>query len=172
MGLPRHISHDSASSAELEQSNGIPLIDFSRTPSPSPYRSRASRSATQSEDEDLDADIPLSLRPLVAAKAEPKRWWHRGGLGAFLFGTWAGYQIYVGFLVLYMSIVTYVLVLLNRFILWSKYISKYRCKGLLTSTSRSVQVSLPCDCHLDAAYRNSFLAPDLRKLDKSTCESI
>lgn len=114
--LSRHISRDSSSS---EHSTGIPLIDFSRTPSPSPYRARTSRSATQSEDED-EADIPLSLRPLVGAQAEPKRWWRSGGLGTFLFGSWTGWQVYVGFLVLYVTVVGYVLVLLNRFILWSK----------------------------------------------------
>lgn len=121
MGLTRHLSRDSSSSADLD-SNGIPLIDFSRTPSPNPYRARQSGSGSGavSEDEDFDADIPLSLRPLVDEHPERKRLWKSGGLGAFLFGTWAGWQVYVGVLVLYVSCVSYVLVLLNRFILWSK----------------------------------------------------
>jgi len=113
----------SSPSTSPDHSNSVPLIDFSRTPSPSPYRARSSRSATQSEDEDYEPDIPSSLRPLVAAQEGPKRWrwWRSGGLGAFLFGTWAGWQVYVGILVLYVSVVSYVLVLLNRFVLWSKW---------------------------------------------------
>lgn len=122
--MGRHVPHDSNSSGGLEPDNDIPLIDFSRTPSPTPYRARPSRSATQSEDEDADLDIPLSLRPLVGAHTDPggrwKSFWSSGGLGAFLFGTWVGWQVYVGFLVLYVSAVGYTLVLLNRFILWSK----------------------------------------------------
>ena len=122
--MARHVPHESDSSAALELDNDIPLIDFSRTPSPTPYRTRASRSATQSEDDDADQDIPLSLRPLAGAHTDSrggrKSLWRSGGLGAFLFGTWAGWQVYVGFLVLYVGAVGYTLVLLNRFILWSK----------------------------------------------------
>ena len=121
--MGRHVPHESDSSAGLDPDNDIPLIDFSRTPSPTPYRARASRSATQSEDEDADLDIPISLRPLVA-HTEPgngrRSLWRSGGLGAFLFGTWAGWQVYVSLLVLYVGAVGYTLVLLNRFILWSK----------------------------------------------------
>lgn len=122
MGLTRHLSRDSSSSAEFD-SNGIPLIDFSRTPSPTPYRARTSRSGSgrASEEDDFDADIPLSLRPLVGEQPERKGWSKSGGLGAFLFGTWAGWQVYVGFLVLFVGGMSYVLVLLNRFILWSTY---------------------------------------------------
>jgi hypothetical protein len=118
---PSHRSHDSGSSTE--EAGGIPLIDFSRTPSPTPYRSRGgSRSGAGTDDE--DDDIQLSLRPLVAPQ-QGKGWnriWTSGGLGHFLFGTWTGWQVYVAVLMLYVGAVEYTLTLLNRFILWSKFL--------------------------------------------------
>ena len=133
--MGRHVPHESDFSTELDPDNDIPLINFSRDPSPNPYQARASRSATQSEDEDVDLDIPLSLRSLVGTHTEPgsgwKRLWKSGGLGAFLFGTWAGWQVYVGFLVFYMGAVGYTLVLLNRFILWSKPAYNFYCLRII-----------------------------------------
>jgi hypothetical protein len=127
--MGRHVPHESDSSAGLDLDNDIPLIDFSRTPSPIPYRARSPRIATQSEDEDADLDIPLSLRPLVGTHTDSggrrKSYWKSGELGAFLFGTWVGWQVYVGFLVLYIGAVGYTLVLLNRFILWSKLANNF-----------------------------------------------
>jgi hypothetical protein len=118
--------HSRDSSGELEP--GIPLVDYSRTPSPSPYRTRT-RSATQSEDE--DDNVPVSLRPLVgsndvdALRREGAWWWRRltksESLGGFLFGTWVGWQVYVGLLVAWSFCVGGVLVLMNRFILWSEF---------------------------------------------------
>jgi hypothetical protein len=120
--------HSRDSSGELEP--GIPLVDYSRTPSPSPYRTRT-RSATQSEDE--DDNVPLSLRPLVsggsgdvdALRREGGGWWRSltksESLGGFLFGTWGGWQVYVCLLVVWSFAVGGVLVLMNRFILWSEY---------------------------------------------------
>lgn len=121
--------HSRDSSGELDPNGGgIPLIDYSRTPSPSPYRSRT-RSATQSEDE--DEAVPLSLRPLVAEGDSGigmdglgRGWWRiitkSGSLGEFLFGTWVGWQVWVGLLVVWSIGVGFTLTLMNRFILWSK----------------------------------------------------
>jgi hypothetical protein len=127
--------HSRESSGELDPNGGaIPLINYSRTPSPSPYRTRT-RSATQSEDE--DEGIPLSLRPLVAEISDTgqdglggfghtgRSWWRSltksESLGGFLFGTWAGWQVYVGLLVLWSLGTGFVMVLMMRFILWSEY---------------------------------------------------
>lgn len=111
--------HSRDSSNELHGT--IPLIDYSRTPSPNPYRSR-NRSATQSEDE--DEDVPASLRPLYQ-NSDGRGWWRNlsgtENLGAWLFGTWIGYQVWVGLLVIYCFSVGSTLVLMNRFILWSMY---------------------------------------------------
>lgn len=118
--------HSRDSSGELDHAGGIPLIDYSRTPSPSPYRTRT-RSATQSEDEDEAA--PLSLRPLVADGEDEvdelrKNWWriitNSGSLGEFLFGTWLGWQVWVCLLIIWNIGVGFTLTLMNRFILWSK----------------------------------------------------
>jgi len=136
MRLTRHTSHDSSPSTTPDHSTPIPLIDFSRTPSPSPYRARPSRSATQSEDSDYEPDTASSLRPLVGAQDRGRRaWWARGGLGAFLFGSWAGWQVYVGGLVLYVGVVGYMLVLLNRFVLWSECVRRVWAAAELTMAS-------------------------------------
>lgn len=116
--------HSRDSSGELEP--GIPLVDYSRTPSPSRYKTSRPRSATQSEDE--DDNVPLSLRPLVPGEVEvgvdSRGWWRQltksDSFGGFLFGTWVGWQIYVGLLVIWSFGVAFTLLLMNRFILWSK----------------------------------------------------
>jgi hypothetical protein len=117
----RYAAHSRNSSGGAESSaSGIPLIDFSRTPSPSPYNARA-RSATQSEDE--DESIPLSLRPLVAESGVGGRWaraWRDGGVGAFLFGSWSGWQIYVVLITIWYVAAGLALVGLNRVLLWCK----------------------------------------------------
>ncbi|KAF2670425.1 hypothetical protein BT63DRAFT_372583 [Microthyrium microscopicum] len=109
--------HSRTSSAEVDSTTGVPLIDFSRTPSPTPYRAT---SATQSEDED-DNIFSSSLRPLVADSAGgPSLWkvrWRDGGLGAFLFGSWAGWQVYVGIITAVNVTFSILLVFLNRVIL-------------------------------------------------------
>ncbi|OJD30303.1 myo-inositol 2-dehydrogenase protein [Diplodia corticola] len=114
----------------------VPLVDLSsRTPSPYP-RSRAgagasasaSASAAASEDE-FDDDVyepgPSSLvRPLVSADIGAGGSWRRvlgsgggGGLGSFFFGTWMGWQVYVGLLVFWVAGAGFGLLLMNRFIL-------------------------------------------------------
>jgi hypothetical protein len=127
-------THSRTSSGDAEpSSSGIPLIDYSRTPSPSGYNVRT-RSATQSEDE--DDTIPLSLRPLVSETGPPAGIggkWNRalrdGGLGAFLFGTWAGWQVYVGLVVAWHVGAGILLVFFNRVVLWSG-VYKYVLQGL------------------------------------------
>ncbi|KAF2135902.1 uncharacterized protein K452DRAFT_280857 [Aplosporella prunicola CBS 121167] len=118
-GQSAHLRQSSAGSAEL-QPGAIPLVDISRTPSPYPR----ARSAAQSEDEDDDYE-PLSLvRPLVAsdiASGGHARSWRgilaNGGLGNFFFGTWTGWQVYVGLLLFWVSGCAFGLLLMNRFIL-------------------------------------------------------
>jgi hypothetical protein len=111
--------HSRTSSAELEPTAGIPLIDYSRTPSPTPYRTR---SDTQSEDDD-DNTVPISLRPLVSQSSDQSLWkvpWRDGGLGAFLFGSWAGWQVYVGLITTWHVTASIFLVFFNRVILMCK----------------------------------------------------
>jgi hypothetical protein len=131
---PRNMSrslHRTSSSGELAPP-GVPLINISR--SPSPY-SRASRSAVQSEDEDEGEyfDPRGSSRPLVAdgvglrgvdegGSLSWRRLVRHGGLGRFFFGTWAGWQFYVGFLVFWVGGCGIGLVLMNRFIFLSKWL--------------------------------------------------
>lgn len=116
-----HLRTTSNGSAEA-QSGAIPLIDISRTPSPYPR----ARSAAQSEDEDDDYEPAASLvRPLVAADGGNEgRTWQRiarnGGLGKFFFGTWVGWQVYVGLLVFWVAGTSFYLLLMNRFILLSE----------------------------------------------------
>ncbi|KAK8157517.1 hypothetical protein BKA80DRAFT_278854 [Phyllosticta citrichinensis] len=120
MDSSTHLRTTSNGSAEA-QAGAIPLIDISRTPSPYPR----ARSAAQSEDEDEDYEPAASLvRPLVASDAgngREGRTWQRitrnGGLGKFFFGTWVGWQIYVGLLVFWVAGTSFYLLLMNRFIL-------------------------------------------------------
>lgn len=140
-------SRDSSGELDPHSGGGIPLINYSRTPSPSPYRGRgrtgratgASGLAAQSEDDEYEEDdgeeIPVSLRPLVGGggaahggyeyPAESRGWWRKltksENLGGFLFGTWAGWQVYVALLVVWSFGAGFLLVLMNRFILWSEY---------------------------------------------------
>lgn len=112
-------SHSRTSSTgadlDLPPTPGIPLIDFSRTPSPTPYRGT---SATGSEDEGDDGHVPTSfLQPLVRERHATK-WSRDGGLGAFLFGTWTGWQVYVGIVTTWWVASALVLGWMNRVILW------------------------------------------------------
>ena len=109
-----HSTHNSLS--ELQP--GVPLIDLSRTPSPYPR----SRSAAQSEDEDDDYEPTSSIRPLVSSDIGRGSgvWrgvWRQGGLGGFFFGTWMGWQIWVGLLVFWVGGCGFGLLLMNRFIM-------------------------------------------------------
>lgn len=120
MDSSTHLRTTSNGSAEA-QAGAIPLIDISRTPSPYPR----ARSAAQSEDEDEEYEPAASLvRPLVASDSgngREGRTWQRitrnGGLGKFFFGTWVGWQIYVGLLVFWVAGTSFYLLLMNRFIL-------------------------------------------------------
>lgn len=99
----------------------IPLISLSRSPSPYPRN----RSAAQSEDEDeFEHGEVAQSRPLVAndiatGSRERKKFFQRGGLGHFLFGTSIGWQVYVGLLVFWVGGCQFGLLLMNRFILWT-----------------------------------------------------
>ena len=96
----------------------VPLIDIgSRSTSPYPR----SRSAVTSEDEDDEYETASSIRPLVghasrggtAVRGISKQ----GGLGHFLFATWAGWQVWVGVLVFWVGGCQFGLLLMNRFIM-------------------------------------------------------
>lgn len=109
-----HSTHTSLS--ELQPP--VPLIDLgSRSNSPYPR----SRSAAQSEDEDDDFEPVSSIRPLVshaAGRGNASRGvTSQGGLGAFLFGTWTGWQVWVGLLVFWVGGCSFGLLLMNRFIM-------------------------------------------------------
>lgn len=110
-----HSQHNSQSDLQLP----VPLIDLgSRSTSPYPR----SRSAAQSEDEDDDFEPASSIRPLVghgSARAghASRGIFTQGGLGAFLFGTWTGWQIWVGLLVFWVGGCGFGLLLMNRFIM-------------------------------------------------------
>lgn len=110
----------STQNSQSELHPAIPLIDIgSRSTSPYPRN----RSAAQSEDEDDDDFEPVSsIRPLVShamAKGNYswRGFWRQGGPGAFFFGTWLGWQIWVGLLVFWVGGSGFGLLLMNRFIM-------------------------------------------------------
>ncbi|EOA91686.1 hypothetical protein ACJQWK_03139 [Exserohilum turcicum] len=110
-------SHSAQNSQDLQPP--VPLIDISsRSNSPYPRN----RSAAQSEDEDDDFEPASSIRPLVSDDVGRgshvfRGFWQRGGPGAFLFGTWIGWQIWVGILIFFVGGSTFGLLLMNRFIM-------------------------------------------------------
>ena len=115
-------SHSRHNSSEQESglAPAVPLIDIgSRSTSPYPRV----RSAAQSEDEDDEYELSSSIRPLVGGgrtNHERGNWkmiFRQGGLGAFLFGTWVGWQIWVGLLVFWVGGCGFGLLLMNRFIM-------------------------------------------------------
>lgn len=115
----------SAKNSLSELQPGVPLIDLSRTPSPYPR----SRSAAQSEDEDDEYEPASSIRPLVSSDVGRgsgvfRSVWRQGGLGGFFFGTWMGWQIWVGLLVFWVGGCGFGLLLMNRFILLT---GVYKC---------------------------------------------
>ncbi|KAF2001927.1 hypothetical protein P154DRAFT_521384 [Amniculicola lignicola CBS 123094] len=121
MEASSRISHSAKSSRDRDNEGlqpAIPLIDISRSPSPYPR----SRSAVQSEDEDDEFELASSIRPLVSSDVGSgggNAWrgiWKQGGLGGFLFGTWLGWQIWVGLLVFWYGGCSFGLLLMNRFI--------------------------------------------------------
>jgi hypothetical protein len=109
-----HSRTSSGADLDLPPTPGIPLIDFSRTPSPpsTPYRGT---SVTASEDEGGGEDV----RPLVRERRTA--WRREGGVGAFLFGSWTGWQVYVGVLAAWWVASGLVLAWMNRVILWCEF---------------------------------------------------
>lgn len=115
----RHTSQEEGGSL----APAVPLIDIaSRSTSPTPYP--RSRSAVQSEDEDDDYELSSSIRPLVGGgrglhyeRGNWKMIFRQGGLGGFLFGTWLGWQIWIGILVFWVGGCGFGLLLMNRFIM-------------------------------------------------------
>lgn len=113
-----HSSKNSLTELVPGPSGSVPLIDLSRTPSPYPR----SRSAAQSEDEDDDFEPASSIRPLVSSDVGSgggmwRRVTRQGGLGGFFFGTWMGWQVWVGLLIFWVAGSSFALVLMNRFIM-------------------------------------------------------
>ncbi|KAF2830313.1 hypothetical protein CC86DRAFT_342943 [Ophiobolus disseminans] len=107
----------STQNSQSELQPPVPLIDIgSRSTSPYPR----SRSAVQSEDEDDEYETASSIRPLVGHGRGGKAVrgiTSQGGLGHFLFATWAGWQVWVGFLVFWVGGCQFGLLLMNRFIM-------------------------------------------------------
>lgn len=119
-------SHSRHGSQEANLAAPVPLIDMgSRSASPNPHSYPRSRSAAQSEDEDDDFELSSSIRPLVGGgRSQYERnggsvgmVLRPGGLGAWLFGTWAGWQVWVGLLVFWTGGCGFGLLLMNRFIM-------------------------------------------------------
>lgn len=126
-------SHSRHGSGEPGLAAPVPLVDIgSRANSPNPHAASLhsyprARSAAQSEDEDDEYDLGSSARPLVggasfAGGRSPydrgvKMVLRQGGLGAWLFGTWAGWQVWVGLLVFWVGGCGFGLLLMNRFIM-------------------------------------------------------
>ncbi|KAI4709181.1 hypothetical protein J4E89_005929 [Alternaria sp. Ai002NY15] len=111
-------SHSTQNSlSELQPA--VPLIDIgSRSTSPYPRN----RSAAQSEDEDDEYEPSSSIRPLVSHDVGRgshafRSFWQQGGPGAFFFGTWRGWQVWVGLLVFWVGGCSFGLLLMNRFIM-------------------------------------------------------
>jgi hypothetical protein len=109
----------STQNSQSELQPPVPLIDIgSRSTSPYPRI----RSAAQSEDEDEDYEPASSIRPLVGRGSgrggSAKRGiFSQGGIGHFLFGTWMGWQVWVGLLVFWVGGCSFGLLLMNRFIM-------------------------------------------------------
>jgi hypothetical protein len=128
-------SHSSKNS-QHELQPAVPLIDVSsRSTSPYPR----SRSAVQSEDEDDEFEPASSIRPLVSSDvgrggSAGRGIWRQGGLGGFFFGTWMGWQIWVGVLVFWVGGCSFGLLLMNRFI-------------LLTGIYRYGSMEALCNCY-------------------------
>jgi len=110
----------------------VPLIDIgsrSASPNQQSHSYPRSRSAAQSEDEDDDYDYDYegssSIRPLVGGGRSGyertggswKMVLRQGGLGKWLFGTWVGWQVWVGLLVFWTGGCGFGLLLMNRFIM-------------------------------------------------------
>lgn len=108
----------STQNSQSELQPPVPLIDLgSRNTSPYPRI----RSAAQSEDEDDDFEPASSIRPLVgrgSARGGAKKYiLSQGGLGYFLYNTWAGWQVWVGVLIILVGGCSFGLLLMNRFIM-------------------------------------------------------
>ncbi|RFU30212.1 hypothetical protein B7463_g6137, partial [Scytalidium lignicola] len=94
--------------SQNSQSNSIPLISISR--SPSPFYRRRSGSNPASETEDDDFELQSSSRQPFLEQGQGihkagsfKDLFYNGGLGYLLFQTNKGWQVYVGFLVLWLG---------------------------------------------------------------------
>jgi hypothetical protein len=98
---PRRSHSTQNSQSELQPP--VPLIDIgSRNTSPYPRI----RSAAQSDDDEDDDD-----------EFGPAGTFSEGFLGRFLFGTWLGWQIWVGLLVFLVGGTSFGLLLMNRFVM-------------------------------------------------------
>jgi hypothetical protein len=136
---------------------GIPLVDFSRTPSPT--RSSAAPSSSDADDYDYDygyysgdysgddAAAAATAYPSAGASPTASRTAARGtrrsdvlnnllagrpadggggGIGAFLFGTWTGWQVYACAVGAWYVAAGVWLAVVNRVVLWSgvyKYVA-------------------------------------------------
>jgi hypothetical protein len=151
----------SRSSSGGTAAGGIPLIDFSRTPSPT--RSSAAPSSSDADDHDYDYDGCSGDDGDAAAAAAtaypsggPSRTAYRartaargtrrsdvlnnllrpadggggggGGIGAFLFGTWTGWQVYACAVGAWYVAAGVWLAVVNRVVLWSG-VYKYGSDG-------------------------------------------
>jgi hypothetical protein len=109
----------STQNSQSELQPPVPLIDLgSRSTSPYPRI----RSAVQSEDEDDEYETASSIRPLVGRGAgrggnAQRGITSQGGLGHFLFSTWAGWQVWIALLVFWVGGCSFGLLLMNRFIM-------------------------------------------------------
>jgi hypothetical protein len=116
---PRRSHSTQNSQSELQPP--VPLIDIgSRNTSPYP-RIRSAAQSDDDEDDDDEFGPASSIRPLVG-RASAKSHAHRGTfsegfLGRFLFGTWLGWQIWVGLLVFLVGGTSFGLLLMNRFVM-------------------------------------------------------
>ena len=122
--LSRQVSN-TRSNLRDSSTSSIPLITFSRSPSPYP-RSRSSAAPSEDEDDEYDnvsPETPIFAQGWIGERRTWKGWLRNGGFGAWLFGTKLGWQVYVGFLVLFVGGTGFELVMLNRIILWSKSIT-------------------------------------------------
>ena len=151
----------SSSGGTATGAGGIPLIDFSRTPSPT----RSSAAPSSSDDYDYDYDgcsgddaaataYPARSRP-AASRATASRARRSdvlnnllagrpadgggggggGGIGAFLFGTWTGWQVYACAVGAWYVAAGVWLAVVNRVVLWS---GVYKCVATVKETVLTV----------------------------------
>lgn len=147
-------TRSNSSSSLQPTASSIPLISLSRSPSPYPR----SKSAAQSEDEDDDyyeqVDRPLMTRDIGSGGGK-RAVFTQGAVGRFLFDTTLGWYLLNIVLVGCTMGASYMLVFLNRGILWSKAIRFHVLSGETSAKTQQLECT-NSPIRLQSRSRNLF----------------